>query len=100
MPTRNEKLRFSPYLLYTDNRLQKQLYAGAQLNFGKWQVGLNAGNKNQYQAAIGYFGKHSAILLQSTQHQLLTLNKTSYLHQITLRIYSLNSRQTRRYISL
>ena len=98
--SRNEKLRFAPYLLYTNNRLQEQFYAGAQFNFGKWQVGLNAGNKNQYQAAIGYFGKHSAILLQSTQLQLLTLNKPSYLHQVTFRIYSPNSRQARRYISL
>lgn len=98
--SRNEKLRFAPYLLYTNNRLQRQFYAGAQFNFGKWQIGLNAGNKNQYQAAIGYFGKHSAILLQSTQHQLLTLSKPSYLHQVTFRIYSPKSRQARRYISL
>jgi hypothetical protein len=49
---------------------------------------------------LGYFGKHSALLIQSTQHQLLTLDAPSYMHQITFRIYSQNSRQARRYISL
>jgi hypothetical protein len=98
--SRNEKMRISPYFLYTNNRLQAQYYAGAQININKWQFGLSIANNQQYQASIGFFGKHSALLLQSTQHQLLSLNTPSYLHQLTLRIYSQNSRKARRYISL
>jgi hypothetical protein len=98
--SRNEKMRISPYFIYTNNRLQTQYYAGAQFNINKWQLGLSVANNQQYQASVGFFGKHSALLLQSTQHQLLTLNAPSYLHQITLRIYSQNSRKARRYISL
>lgn len=98
--SRNEKMRLSPYLLFTSNRLQTQFHAGVQLNINKWQIGLNMANNQQYQAAIGYFGRHAAILLQSCQQQLLTLNTPSYLHQLTFRIYSQNSRQARRYINL
>lgn len=98
--SRNEKMRLSPYLLFTSNRLQTQFHAGAQLNINRWQFGLNIGNNQQYQAAIGYFGRHTAILVQSCQQQLLTLNTPSFLHQLTFRIYSQNSRQARRYISL
>lgn len=98
--SRNEKMRLSPYLLFTSNRLQTQFHAGAQLNINRWQFGLNIGNNQQYQAAIGYFGRHTAILVQSCQQQLLTLNAPSFLHQLTFRIYSQNSRQARRYISL
>ena len=98
--SRNEKMRISPYFIYTNNRLQTQYYAGAQININKWQLGLSVANNQQYQASLGFIGKHSALLLQSTQHQLLSLNAPSYLHQITLRIYSQNSRQARRYISL
>ncbi len=98
--SRNEKMRISPYFIYTNNRLQTQYYAGAQININKWQLGLSIANNQQYQASVGFIGKHSALLLQSTQHQLLSLNAPSYLHQITLRIYSQNSRQARRYISL
>lgn len=98
--SRNEKMRLSPYLLFTSNRLQTQFHAGVQLNINKWQFGLNMGNNQQYQAAIGYFGRHTALLLQSCQQQLLTVNSPSFLHQLTFRIYSQNSRQARRYISL
>lgn len=98
--SRNEKMRFAPYIIYTSNRMQTQYIGGAQFNFGNWQLGFSAGSKGQYQAAIGYFGKHSALLLQSTQYQLLSLGQASHLHQITFRIYSQNSRQSRRYISL
>jgi hypothetical protein len=98
--SRNEKMRISPYFVYTNNRLQTRYYAGAQININKWQLGLSMANNQQFQASLGFIGKHSALLLQSTQHQLLSLNAPSYLHQITLRIYSLNSRQARRYISL
>ncbi len=98
--SRNEKMRISPYFIYTNNRLQTQYYAGAQININKWQLGLSVANNQQYQASLGFIGKHSALFLQSTQHQLLSLNAPSYLHQITLRIYSQNSRQARRYISL
>ena len=98
--SRNEKMRISPYFLYTNNRLQTQYHAGTQININKWQLGLSIASNQQYQASLGYFGKHSALLIQSTQHQLLTLNAPSYMHQITFRIYSQNSRQARRYISL
>jgi hypothetical protein len=98
--SRNEKMRISPYFLYTNNRLQTQYHAGTQININKWQLGLSIASNQQYQASLGYFGKHSALLIQSTQHQLLTLDAPSYMHQITFRIYSQNSRQARRYISL
>lgn len=98
--SRNEKMRISPYFLYTNNRLQTKYYAGAQININKWQFGLSVASNQQYQASLGFLGKHSALLLQSTQHQLLSLNAPSYLHQVTLRIYSQNSRKARRYISL
>jgi hypothetical protein len=98
--SRNEKMRIAPYVQYRSNRLQTQYLAGLQLNINKWQFGLNIANNKQYQAAIGYFGKHSAVLLQSCQLQLLTLNQPSYYHQVTFRIYSQPSRKARRYIDL
>ena len=98
--SRNEKMRISPYFLYTNNRLQTKYSAGAQININKWQFGLSIASNQQYQASFGFLGKHSALLLQSTQYQLLSLNAPSYLHQITLRIYTQNSRKARRYISL
>jgi hypothetical protein len=98
--SRNEKMRIAPYLQYRSNRLQTQYLAGLQLNINKWQFGLNIANNKQYQAAMGYFGRHSAVLLQSCQLQLLTLNQPSYYHQVTFRIYSQPSRKARRYIDL
>jgi hypothetical protein len=98
--SRNEKMRIAPYVQYRSNRLQTQYLVGVQLNINKWQLGLNAATQKQYQAAIGYFGKNSAILLQSCQHQLLSLNAPSYFHQVTLRIFSQPSRKARRYITL
>jgi len=71
-----------------------------QLNVNKWQLGFNISDNKQYQAALGYFGKHSAVFVQSCQQQLLTLNQPSYYHQVTFRIYSQPSRKARRYIDL
>lgn len=98
--SRNEKMRIAPYVQYQSNRMQTQYLVGLQLNLNRWQLGLNAASQQQYQVALGYFGKHSAILLQSCQHQLLTLNTPSYFHQVTFRIYSQPSRKARRYITL
>jgi hypothetical protein len=98
--SRNEKMRLAPYLQYRSNRLQTQYLAGIQLNLNKWQLGASVASNQQYQASLGYLGKHSAIILQSCQHQLLTLNTPSYFHQVTFRIYSQPSRKARRYISL
>ena len=98
--SRNEKYRLSPYFLYTNNNLQSQYFIGTQINVANWQFGLSWSNNQQYQASVGYFGKHTALLVQSTQHQLLTLNTPSYLHQLTFRVYSQPSRKARRYISL
>jgi hypothetical protein len=98
--SRNEKMRLSPYFLYTNNNLQAQYFIGTQINVANWQFGLCWSNNQQYQASVGYFGKHTALLVQSTQHQLLSLNTPSYLHQLTFRVYSQPSRKARRYISL
>jgi hypothetical protein len=98
--SRNEKMRIAPYVQYRSNRLQTQYLVGVQMNLNRWQLGFNAASQQQYQVALGYFGKHSAMLLQSCQHQLLTLNTPSYFHQVTFRIYSQPSRKARRYISL
>jgi hypothetical protein len=98
--SRNEKMRIAPYLQFQSNRLQTQYLVGLQINVNKWQLGTSIANNKQYQAALGYIGKHSAIILQSCQHQLLTLNAPSYFHQVTFRLYSQPSRKARRYISL
>jgi len=98
--SRNEKMRIAPYVQFRSNRMQTQYLVGLQLNLNRWQLGLNAASQQQYQVALGYFGKNSAVLLQSCQHQLLTLNTPSYFHQITFRIYSQPSRKARRYITL
>ena len=98
--SRNEKMRIAPYVQYRSNRLQTQYLVGVQMNLNRWQLGFNAASQQQYQVALGYFGKHSAMLLQSCQHQLLTLNTPSYFHQVTFSIYSQPSRKARRYISL
>ncbi len=98
--SRNNKFRFSPYLLYTNNRLENQLNAGMQFNTQHWQFGLSMSQNQQYQLSAGFFGRHAAILVQSCQQQLLTLNTPSYLHQLILRFYSQQSRQARRYINL
>jgi hypothetical protein len=97
---RNEKMRISPYIQFRSNRLQTQYLAGLQLNVNKWQLGFNISDNKQYQAALGYFGKHSAVFVQSCQQQLLTLNQPSYYHQVSFRIYSQPSRKARRYIDL
>lgn len=98
--SRNNKFRFSPYLLYTNNRLENQLNAGMQFNTQHWQFGLSMSQNQQYQLSVGYFGRHAALLVQSCQQQLQTLNTPSYMHQLTLRFYSQQSRQARRYINL
>ena len=98
--SRNEKMRIAPYVQFQSNRLQTQYLVGLQMNLNKWQLGASVANNQQYQAALGYIGKHSAIILQSCQHQLLTLNTPSYFHQVTFRFYSQPSRKARRYISL
>ena len=98
--SRNEKMRIAPYIQFQSNRLQTQYLVGLQMNVNKWQLGASVANNKQYQAALGYIGKHSAIILQSCQHQLLTLNTPSYFHQVTFRFYSQPSRKARRYISL
>ena len=98
--SRNEKMRISPYVQFRSNRLQTQYLVGLQMNVNKWQLGASIADNKQYQAALGYIGKHSAIILQSCQQQLLTLNAPSYFHQVTFRFYSQPSRKARRYISL
>jgi hypothetical protein len=98
--SRNEKMRIAPYMQFRSNRLETQYLVGLQMNINKWQLGASVANNQQYQAALGYIGKHSAIILQSCQQQLLTLNAPSYFHQVTFRFYSQPSRKARRYISL
>jgi hypothetical protein len=98
--SRNEKMRIAPYIQYRSNRLQTQYLAGVQLNINKWQIGVNVANNQQYLAALGYFGKHSAIFIQSCQQQLVTLKQPSYFHQVTFRFYTQASRKARRYIDL
>jgi hypothetical protein len=98
--SRNEKMRIAPYVQFRSNRLVTQYLVGLQMNVNKWQLGASVADNKQYQAALGYIGKHSAIILQSCQQQLLTLNAPSYFHQVTFRFYSQPSRKARRYISL
>ncbi|MEY4804975.1 MAG: hypothetical protein RL331_1496 [Bacteroidota bacterium] len=98
--SRNEKMRIAPYVQFRSNRLATQYLVGLQMNVNKWQLGASVADNKQYQAALGYIGKHSAIILQSCQQQLLTLNAPSYFHQVTFRFYSQPSRKARRYISL
>jgi hypothetical protein len=97
--SRNEKMRIAPYVQFRSNRLATQYLVGLQMNVNKWQLGASVADNKQYQAALGYIGKHSAIILQSCQQQLLTLNAPSYFHQVTFRFYSQPSRKARRYIS-
>jgi hypothetical protein len=92
-------MRIAPYVQFRSNRLATQYLVGLQMNVNKWQLGASVADNKQYQAALGYIGKHSAIILQSCQQQLLTLNAPSYFHQVTFRFYSQPSRKARRYIS-
>ncbi|MEN9743190.1 MAG: hypothetical protein RLZZ65_995 [Bacteroidota bacterium] len=98
--SRNEKMRLSPYLIYTKTGNYESYYTGFQLNFKSFQLGASIGSAQQYQLSSGYVGKNFALLLQSCRQQLLSLNTPSFNHQLTFRIYSQPSRKARRYISL
>lgn len=98
--SRNEKMRLSPYLIYTKLGSHINYYTGLQFNYKKLQLGLSYGTAQQYQIASGIIGKHCALLLQSSRQQLLTMNSPSYFHQVSFRIYSQPSRKARRYISI
>lgn len=98
--SRNEKMRLSPYFIYTKMAQQANVYAGLQFNFKSLQLGASYGSAQQYQAAAGFVGKNCAVHIQSARQQLLSLNAPSYFHQVSLRFYSQPSRKSRRYISL
>jgi hypothetical protein len=98
--SRNEKMRLSPYFIYTKMAQQANMYAGLQFNFKSLQLGASYGSAQQYQAAAGFVGKNCAVHIQSARQQLLSLSAPSYFHQVSLRFYSQPSRKARRYISL
>ncbi len=98
--SRNEKMRLSPYFIYTKMAQQANAYAGLQFNFKSLQLGASYGSAQQYQAAAGFVGKNCAVHIQSARQQLLSLSAPSYFHQVSLRFYSQPSRKARRYISL
>ncbi len=98
--SRNEKMRLSPYLIYSKMAQQANMYAGLQFNFKSMQLGASYGSAQQYQAAAGFVGKNCAVHIQSARQQLLSLSAPSYFHQVSLRFYSQPSRKARRYISL
>jgi hypothetical protein len=98
--SRNEKMRLSPYFIYTKMAQQSNVYAGLQFNFKSLQLGASYGSAQQYQAAAGFVGKNCAVHIQSARQQLLSLSAPSYFHQVSLRFYSQPSRKSRRYISL
>ena len=98
--SRNEKMRLSPYFIYTKMAQQDNVYAGLQFNFKSLQFGASYGSAQQYQAAAGFVGKNCAVHIQSARQQLTSLNVPSYFHQVSLRFYSQPSRKARRYISL
>ena len=98
--SRNEKMRLSPYVIYSKMGANQQYYSGLQFNFKSIQLGASYGSAQQYQFAAGLIGKNCALLLQSARQQLFSLNTPSYTHQVSFRIYSQPSRKARRYISL
>ena len=98
--SRNEKMRLSPYVIYSKMGTNQQYYSGLQFNFKSIQLGASYGSAQQYQFAAGLIGKNCALLLQSARQQLFSLNTPSYTHQVSFRIYSQPSRKARRYISL
>ncbi|MFM8597262.1 MAG: hypothetical protein ACKOBN_09275 [Flavobacteriales bacterium] len=98
--SRNEKMRLSPYVIFTKMGSVQNYYSGFQFNYKYFQFGASYGSGQQYQLATGLIGKHCALLIQSARQQLLSLNTPSYSHQVSLRFYSQPSRKARRYISL
>lgn len=98
--SRNEKMRLSPYFIYTKTGDFQTYYSGFQLNIKSFQLGASIGSAQQYQLSSGYVGKNCALLFQSSRQQLQSLTTSSFNHQLTFRIYSQPSRKARRYISL
>lgn len=98
--SRNEKMRLSPYFIYTKTGDFQSYYSGFQLNIKSFQLGASIGSAQQYQLSSGYVGKNCALLFQSSRQQLQSLTTSSFNHQLTFRIYSQPSRKARRYISL
>jgi hypothetical protein len=98
--SRNEKMRLSPYFIYTKMNSAVNYYTGLQFNYKNIQLGASYGNAQQYQFAAGLVGKNCALLIQSARQQLFSLSSPSFMHQVSLRFYSQPSRKARRYISL
>ncbi|MEI8117274.1 MAG: hypothetical protein WCH03_07025 [Flavobacteriia bacterium] len=98
--SRNEKLIFAPYALYQNTEYQQQVFGGFSFKAGKAQLGLSFGNLNTGSLSLGYVGKNVALISQSGFGTLVSTQKRTYTHQLTLRIHSSVSKKTRRYISL
>jgi len=98
--SRNEKLIFAPYALYQNTEYQQQVFGGFSFKAGKAQLGLSYGNLNTGSLSLGYVGKNVALISQSGFGTLVSTQKRTYTHQLTLRIHSSVSKKTRRYISL
>lgn len=98
--SRNEKLIFSPYAIYQHSNYQQQLFGGFTFKAGKAQLGLSYGNLNTGSVSLGYVGKNFSVIGQSGFGTLVSTQKRTYTHQLTLRIHSSVSKKARRYISL
>ena len=98
--SRNEKLIFAPYAIYQHSNYQQQLFGGFTFKAGKAQLGLSYGNLNTGSVSLGYVGKNFSVIGQSGFGTLVSTQKRTYTHQLTLRIHSSVSKKARRYISL
>lgn len=98
--SRNEKISFHPYLYMRSNVNRTSYYGGFSLDLDKLFIGASFGSNDEYSGALGLSLDRFALLIQTTRAHQEQLNQNLFTHQLTLRVNSLMSKKTRRYITL
>ena len=98
--SRNEKISFHPYLYMRSNVNRTSYYSGFSLDLDKLFIGASIGSNDEYSGALGLSLDRFALLIQTTRAHQEQLNQNLFTHQLTLRVNSLMSKKTRRYITL
>lgn len=83
--SRNEKLKFSPYIVYQKNERLSEAWAGASFSWNWLSIGAAASSNLEPAASLGVRFDHFSLLYNVDYTHSRMLNEKALSHQVTLR---------------
>lgn len=90
--SRNEKLTFSPYVVYQKNEKLSELWGGANFSYNWFNIGIAASSNLEPAASIGMKFDHFSLLYNADYTHSEMLGEKALSHQLTLRFVAKQNR--------